>query len=67
MKPFYTVADVAEILGTSKVNVTEMLKRTGKEKVSGVYLISPDELAYLKERRGKVGRPKGQKNKKSEE
>lgn len=57
MGKLYTVAEVSEILGITRVQVTIHLKNKGKEKVSGVYLITEEELEELKNRR-KSGRPK---------
>lgn len=61
MEKFYTVEEVSKILGISKVQVTIHLKNKGKTKISGVYLITENELEELKNR-AKVGRPKKAKN-----
>lgn len=57
MEKFYTVEEASRILGISKVQVTIHLKNRGKAKVSGVYLITEEELEELK-RRPKAGRPR---------
>lgn len=57
MEKLYTVAEVSEILGITKVQVTIHLKNKGKEKVSGVYLITEEELDELRNR-PRRGRPK---------
>ena len=57
MDKIYTVEEVSKILGISKVQVTIHLKNKGKAKVSGVYLITEEELEELKHR-PKSGRPK---------
>lgn len=60
MDKLYTVAEASEILGITKVQVTIHLKNKGKEKVSGVYLISEEELEELRNRPGR-GRPRKEK------
>ena len=56
MKKMYTVDEASRILGISKVQVRSHLRNNGKQKVSGVYLITEDELEELKNRQGR-GRP----------
>ena len=57
MEKLYTVAEVSELLGITRVQVTNHLRNKGKEKVSGVYLVTEKELNELRNRPGR-GRPR---------
>lgn len=59
MMHYKTVAQAAKELGLTPAAVSSMLKRLGKEKTGGIYLIDPETFDYLKSRKGKRGRPFG--------
>lgn len=59
MEGIRTVAQAAKELGITTVSVSSMLKRLGKEKIGGIYLIDQETFEYLESRKGKRGRPFG--------
>ncbi len=67
MGKIWTATQAAEELGVTPTWVGVALKKMGKEKAGGVYLIDEETMEYLRSRKGKRGRPKGAKNKPKED
>lgn len=58
-----TVSQVAKELGLTPTWIGVALKKMGKEKAGGIYLVDDETFQILQSRKGKTGRPKGAKNK----
>lgn len=65
MNKIWTATQAAEELGVTPTWIGVALKKLGKEKAGGIYLIDEETMEYLRSRKGKRGRPKGAKNKHS--
>ncbi len=54
---YRTVRDIADEMGVSVASISAKLKKKGLKKTNGRYRVDEATYSWLKERRGKSGRP----------